>query len=110
MAFNPAPSGYFPGINVGAVISSVTGVFIPWSDLENFNTSTSGDIRQLFYAMNEAVFNVSDSLPIADVSTQMNLTRSQSFPSSTTLRRRYVNTFNVSFSGLDFNMSYESGV
>jgi len=37
MPFNPAPSGYFPGINTGAVVSSVTGVFIPWSSLENFN-------------------------------------------------------------------------
>lgn len=110
MVFNPAPSGYFPNINVGAVISSVTGVFIPWTDLENFNTSTSGDIRQLFYSINEAVFDTSDLLSSANASTQMSVTRSQSFPTSTTLRRRFVNTFNVSFSGLDFNVSYESGV
>lgn len=110
MSFNPAPSGYFPGINMGAVVSSVTGVFIPWSSLENVNASTSGDVRQLAYAFNEAMFEAYDNLPSSGISSQMTLTRSQSFPSETVLRRRFINTFNVGFSGLDFTLIYESGV
>lgn len=110
MAFNPAPSGYFPNINVGEVVSGTTGVFIPWSNLENFNSSTSGDIRQLAYALNQAIYEGYSVLPSSGLSSQMNITRSQNFPSDTVLRRRYTNTFNVAFSGLEFTMVFESGV
>ena len=83
MTFNPAPSGYFPGINTGAVVGGATGVFIPYEDLENYDTNTSGDVRQLSYAFNEAMFSAYEDLPSTGVSSQMTLTRSQSFPSET---------------------------
>lgn len=110
MAFNPSPTGYFPNINVGEVVSGVTGVFIPWSNLENFTTSTSGDIRQLVYAFNEAVYAGYDSLTSSGLSSEMNISRTQNFPSDSTLRRRYTSTLNLAFSGLNFTVVYESGV
>ena len=110
MPFNPAPSGYFPGINTGAIVGGATGVFIPYADLENYNTSTSGDIRQLAYSFNQAIFEAYDNLSSSGLSSQMSITRSQSFPTETVLRRRFINTFNVGFSGLNFTMIYESGV
>jgi len=110
MSFNPDPSGYFPGINTGAIVGGATGVFIPYEDLENYDTSTSGDIRQLAYAFNEAIFETYNELPSSGRSVEMSLTRTQSFPSEDVLRKRFINTFNVSFSGLDFTLVYESGV
>lgn len=109
MAFNAAPSGYFPDIDVGAVITGVTGVFIPWSNLENFNTSTSGDIRQLIYSFDEAVADAYLSLATNDKPTQMVITRSQSMPSATGIRKVYNHTINLAFSG-DLTVVYESGV
>jgi hypothetical protein len=110
MSFNPAPSGYFPNINMGQVVSGTTGVFIPWSNLENINSSTSGDVRQLAYAFNEAMNNTYSTLPASGQSLEMSLTRAQSFNSDTVLRRRFISTFNVAFSGLEFIMVFESGV
>ncbi len=109
MAFNPAPSGYFPGINVGEVVGGVTGVFIPWSDLENFDTSTSGDIRQLVYGFSEAVYETYVALPSSGLSSQFKITRSQTFPSDNILRKTYNTTINLAFSG-DLTVVYESGV
>ena len=109
MSFNPAPSGYFPNINVGEVVSGVTGVFIPWTDLENFNSSTSGDIRQLVYGFNEAVYEAYAALPTSGLPSQIRLVRSQAFPSDSVLRRTYNTTINLAFSG-DFTVVYESGV
>lgn len=109
MPFNPAPSGYFPGINVGAVVSSVTGVFIPWSSLENFNSSTSGDIRQLVYAFNQGVYENYATLSSSGLSSQFRITRSQAFPSDSVFRRTFNTTINLAFSG-DLTVAYESGV
>lgn len=109
MAFNPAPSGYFPGINTGAVVSSVTGVFIPWSSLENFNTSTSGDIRQLVYSFNNAVADEYLSLAAADKPDEMTIRLSQTVPSTGILRKTYTNILNLALSGT-FTVAFESGV
>lgn len=109
MPFNPAPSGYFPGINTGAVVSSVTGVFIPWSSLENFNVSTSGDIRQLVYAFNEAVADEYLSLTSANRPSQMTISRNQTFNSSTVIRKQFSTSVNLAYSG-DLTMVFESGV
>lgn len=110
MAFDPNPAGYFPGINTGAIVGGATGVFIPYEDLENYDTSTSGDIRQLAYAFNEAIFEAYDELPSSGRSVEMSLSRTQNFPSEDILRRRFISTFNVAFSGLEFTMVFESGV
>lgn len=109
MAFNPAPSGYFPGINVGEVVSGTTGVFIPWDNLENFNTSTSGDIRQLVYAFNQAVVTQYSSLPNSGLPTQFSIRVSQVFPDVNTIRKTYTTSINLAFSG-DLTVVYESGV
>lgn len=99
MSFNPAPSGYFPNISVGEVVSGTTGVFIPWTDLENFNTSTSGDIRQLVYSFNEAVANTFLSLSASNTPSQLSIRRTQTFPSANIIRKTYTNIVNLAFSG-----------
>jgi hypothetical protein len=109
MAFNPAPSGYFSNINVGQVVSGTTGVFIPWSNLENFNSSTSGDIRQLVYAFNQAVATEYNSLPNSGLSTQFSIRVSQVFPDVNTIKKTYTTSVNLAFSG-DLGVVYESGV
>jgi len=109
MAFNPAPSGYFPGINTGAVVSSVTGVFIPYEDLENYDVSSSGDIRQLVYAFNEAVADTYLNLASTDRPSEMTITRSQNFSSASVVRKVFGTSLNLAFSGT-FDVVYESGV
>ena len=109
MPFNPAPSGYFPGINTGAIVSGATGVFIPYEDLENYNVSTSGDIRQLVYAFNEAVADAYLSLSANDRPTEMNISRSQNFSSATVIRKVFGTSVNLAYSGT-LTMVFESGV
>ena len=104
MAFNPYPTGYFANINVTGVISGVTGVFIPYSDLESFNytvaTANSGDIRQLVYSLIEPVADEYLSLATADKPVQMTVSRTATVPSDNVLRKTYTLTMNLSFSGL----------
>lgn len=109
MAFNAAPSGYFPGINTGAIVGGATGVFIPYEDLENYDTSTSGDIRQLVYAFNEAVADTYLSLSTANRPSEMTISRSQAFSSADVIRKQYGNSFNLAYSGT-LTMVFESGV
>ena len=91
MAFNPNPTGYFPDIlNLASGNSvSTSGVFIPYSNLESYNASTSGDIRQLVYSINEAVTDVYLNLATADKPTQMTLARSSLVPEDNVIRKTY---------------------
>lgn len=104
MAFNPYPTGYFANINVTGVIAGVTGVFIPYTDLESFNytvaTANSGDIRQLVYSLIEPVADEYLSLNTADQPTQMSVSRTATVPSDNLLRKTYTLTMTLSFSGL----------
>ena len=104
MAFNPYPTGYFPNINVTGVISGVTGVFIPYADLESFNytvaTANSGDIRQLVYSLIEPVADTYLALASADRPSQMTVARSASIPADNVVRKVYSITMNLNFGDL----------
>ena len=102
MAFNPYPTGYFPGIDTAAVVGGATGVFIPYEDLESYNAtvvaSGSGDIRQLVYSFNEAVSDhLLNTLPVADRPSQMSITRTSSVPTDTSIRKSYTIVFTLDF-------------
>jgi hypothetical protein len=102
MAFNPSPTGYYPGIVTLASGASVptSGVFFPYSGLESYNASTSGDVRQLVYSLIEPVADEYLSLATADKPTQMTVSRTATVPSDNVLRKTYTFTMNLSFSGL----------
>lgn len=113
MPFNPAPSGYFPNINVAQVVGAVTGVFIPWGDLIRFDHNSSGDIRQFYYGINEKMYQKNSTLVSAGsgTSSKMSIQRGQTFPTPTGLRRKYTNTFDLSFEGGYIgSISYETGL
>lgn len=95
MPFNISPTGYFPNI-----VPSSTGVFIPYTNLESYDATTSGDIRQLVYSFIESVADQYLSLPSSGLSNQMSITRSASVPSDNVVRKVYTVTMNLSFSGL----------
>jgi len=100
MPFNPNPTGYFPNINTTGVLGGVTGVFIPYSDLESYDYAvatgvSSGDIRQLVYSVNEAVADVYLGLSTGDRPTQMTYSRSASVPSDALIRKTYTIVMNL---------------
>jgi hypothetical protein len=102
MPFNPSPTGYFPGIlNLGSGnIVNTSGVFIPYSDLESYSPSTSGDIRQLIYSFNEAVIDSYLELATADRPGQLTMSRSNTIPSDNIVRKTYSITVNLTFGDL----------
>ncbi len=95
MAFNPSPTGYFPGI-----VTSSTGVFIPYTDFESYDVSTSGDIRQLIYSFNKAIDDTYQTLPNSGLPTEMTFSSSQGFSSNTVIRKNFNLSFNLTFSGV----------
>lgn len=94
MAFNPAPTGYFPGI-----VTSSSGVFIPYADLESYSVSTSGDIRQLIYSFNKAIDDTYQTLSSSGLPTEMTFSSSQGFIDNATIRKNFNVSFNLAFSG-----------
>ena len=99
MAFDPSPTGYFPNINVTVVISNVTGVFIPYEDLESYDyvvATGNGDIRQLIYSFVEAVSDRYLTIsPTTDRPGQVTISRTSTVPTDDTIRKTYGITINV---------------
>lgn len=95
MSFNSSPTGYFPNI-----ITSSSGVFIPYSDLESYKVNTSGDIRQLTYSFVDAVASEYTSLPGTGLSSNMTVNRLYTIQSPSVITKVYTLSFNLSFSGV----------
>jgi hypothetical protein len=99
MAFDPSPTGYFPNINVTGVISNVTGVFIPYEDLESYDyvvATGDGDIRQLIYSFIEAVTDRYLTIsPVTDRPGKVSISRTSTVPTDDTIRKTYGVTINV---------------
>lgn len=105
MPFNPSPTGYFIGIqnlSSGDTVGS-SGVFIPYTSLESYNPSTTGDIRQLVYSFIERFNDVYVGLPTADRSSQLSINRSATIPSDNVIRNTYSVVVNLGYSGLMVN-------
>jgi hypothetical protein len=100
MSFNISPTGYFPNFIGNAEVGGLTGVFIPYSDLESVDASTSGDIRQLVYSFLEAVSDEYLSLPTGSGSNQLTITRSSTVPFDNVIRKVYSTTVNLEFGNL----------
>lgn len=102
MAFNPSPTGYYPGIVTLASgdATPTSGVFFPYSGLESYSVSTSGDVRQLIYSLTEAAADEWLSLATADRSSQMTIARTATVPSDNIVRKIYTITLNLDFGNL----------
>ena len=102
MAFDPSPTGYFPSWEImssGSTASS-SGVFIAFSDLDTYDSATTGDVRSLLYGFIESYADEHLSLATADRPTQVTLTRTQSVPSEDTIRKTYSITINLAVAGV----------
>jgi len=100
MAFNPSPTGYFPNINPSGVVGGVTGVFIPYADLESYDLATvtgvaSGDNRELLYSFLDAFTDEYLSLATANKPTQITISRTSTVPSDDVVRKTYTVVINV---------------
>ena len=100
MAFNPSPTGYFNNINPSGVVGGVTGVFIPYSDLESYDLavvtgSASGDNRELLYSFIDAFADEYLSLAAIDKPSQITITRSATVPSDEIVRKTYTVVINL---------------
>jgi len=102
MPFNPSPTGYLPGIqNLASGVSAITsGIFIPFSSIEGYNPSGSGDIRQLVYGIIESTFDTISGLATADRPSKFTLTRSSALPSDNVIRNTYTIVVNLDYGDL----------
>lgn len=102
MAFNPSPTGYFPSWEImssGSTASS-SGVFIAFSDLDTYDSATTGDVRSLLYGFIESYADEHLSLATADRPSQVTITRTQSVPGEDILRKTYSITINLAIEGV----------
>ncbi len=102
---NPIASRFFANaviLNTAGASQSITGtgsgIFIPFSSLESYNVTTSGDIRELVYSMLDVVHNGMASLsglPNQPKPANFGVTRSLSLTSDTTAQKRYTVTIDL---------------
>lgn len=102
MPFNPSPTGYFPGIQqlASGNMVSTSGVFLPYVDLEQYNATTSGDVRQLVYGVIETAFDTITALPTADKPSKFTITRTTTVPSDNVIRNTYTIVVNLAYGDL----------
>lgn len=101
MAFNAHPTGYFANIDLATGIGGVSGVFIPYSDLESFKTTTTGDIREFVYSFVEKLSDVWLGLATGDRSQKMVITRTSSVLDDNTLRKTYTVRLDLNIGTMD---------
>jgi hypothetical protein len=95
MAWSPTQSGYmnpgrfFPGCSGQLVVGGVTGVFIPYSSLESYGTSTSGDVRELAYSILDKVASGMAILSTANKPTKFTISKSVS-ATETSAQKTYI--------------------
>ena len=90
----------FNNINPSGVVGGVTGVFIPYSDLESYDLavvtgSASGDNRELLYSFIDSFADEYLSLANADKPSQITITRSATVPSDEIVRKTYTVVVNL---------------
>lgn len=97
MSYTTNPTGVFgTGITVGA--SSIT---IPYSALESYNSSTSGDVREFIYSFLEKVADTVLALPATGRWGKVTVTRGTSVVNDETLRKTYNVAIDLNIQSLD---------
>jgi len=100
MAYTTSPTGVFgTGITVGA-----SGITIPYSALESYNSSTSGDVREFVYSFLEKLADTVLDLPTTGSSakwSKVTVNRSVGVVNDETLRKTYTVVCDLNIQSLD---------
>lgn len=100
MAYTENPTGVF-GTGVS---TNGTGITIPYSALESYSSSTSGDVREFLYSVLEKTADAYLSLPTTGVNgrwAKLTVNRSTSVISDETLRKTYTIGVDLNIQNLD---------
>lgn len=100
------PGRFFSGANAVSV-SSVSGIFIPFSSLESYSVSTSGDIRELTYSILDKVTDGLVSLG-NDAPTKMSIARTTSSAGNGKAQKIYTVTFDLNASNTVYDVQDEA--
>jgi len=100
MAYTESPTGVFgTGITVNG-----TGITIPYSALESYTSSTSGDVREFIYSVLEKVADTVLALPTTGVNarwSKLSVNRSTNVINDETLRKTYTVGIDLNIQNLD---------
>lgn len=125
MPWNPTQSGnlyptasrFFPNaviLNSAGASQSISGtgsgIFIPFSNLESYKVSTTGDVRELLYSVVDVIYNGIASLsglPNQPKPSNLTVTRTLSSTSDTTAQKRYTITFDLNALNTQYNVEDE---
>lgn len=100
MSYTTNPTGIF-GTGVYATVS---GIVIPYSALESYSVSTSGDVRELTYSFLEKMADVVTTLPTTGTNSRwnkLNVTRGVSVVNDEVLRKTYNVSIDLNIQSLD---------
>ena len=100
------PGRFFTGANTVSV-SSVSGIFIPFSSLESYSIATSGDIRELTYSVLDKVTDGIANLG-SDAPTKMSISRSTSSAGNGKAQKIYTVTFDLNASNTVYDVQDEA--
>ena len=97
MSYTTNPTGVFgTGITVNG-----TGITIPYSALESYSSSTSGDVREFIYSVLEKVTDAVLAVPATGRWSKVTVNRGTSVVSDETLRKTYTISVDLNIQSLD---------
>ena len=97
MSLSTNPTGVFgTGITVNG-----TGITIPYSALESYSSSTSGDVREFIYSVLEKVADTVLAVPATGRWGKVSVVRSTSVVNDETLRKSYTIGVDLNIQSLD---------
>jgi hypothetical protein len=105
MAWSPSQSGnmnpgrFFPGCS-----GTANEIVIPYSALESYNASTSGDIRELTYSFLDVVTSGINALSAQNRPTKFNISRTYNSLNETTVRKTYTVTTDLNISNVNYDV------
>lgn len=103
---NMNPGRFLPGCSGSVVVGSATGVFIPYSALESYNTATSGDIRELTYSILDKVASGFAILSTADRPAKFTISRNTT-AGETSAQKTFSIVFNLNSSNTRYDVQDE---
>jgi hypothetical protein len=103
---NMNPGRFLPGCSGSIVVGSATGIFIPYSALESYNASNSGDIRELTYSILDKVASGISALSTVNKPAKFTVTKSVS-AGETSAQKTFSIVFNLNSSNTVYDVQDE---
>lgn len=104
---NMSPARFFPNVQITDPAGGTnSGIFIPFSNLESYKVTTSGDIREFAYSVLDKVASGIAVLTTSNRPTKFNISKNVS-ASETSAQKTFIVSFNLNSANTVYDVQDE---